>query len=497
MSSDVFAPMFPANDRHPAVGAEMNPASLEETTFAPAAPCDVQDLLNSPCRALEVEYKSWRNLDHPEDRAELARDIAALANHGGGFIVFGFHEQALTPDDSDPFRTNCTSERVAAIVQTYLDPAVPCAVVTGISTTGTLHPVIRVASHGTTPVCVKLDGPLIDRERLIERGAYYIRKHNPASSGRALGLLFPQSARIEVAQEWAPLIRRCVRYDREALLGLLDVSLEGRTSAPEFAQRLLTWHRAAHDAFMTLVPRSPVAESLARNHYVLSYGIELARSEALEHAQLPERLRHTVFSVQEQFRSGCNMFDLPYQRGMQARFVLDPSSGEADCDFLEAAWLRARNPGEMADFWRVSPRGLATIVRAYAEDQTQPVERPSVRRGTYMSPDVLTQEIAELVCHARAFARLFAGAQRVSFRCEWRGLAGRRIFDPDGRWSHHGPALGDQCVATLQLPVARLVHAWPDAVAHLIAPVIRTVEPGLMLDANWVRAQAPNWAADG
>jgi hypothetical protein len=182
------------------------------------------------------------------------------------------------------------------------------------------------------------------------------------------------------------------------------------------------------------------------------------------------------------------MFDPPYRRAVQARFVVDPASGDAEQDFLETAWLRDRNPGETADFWRVSPRGLATIIRGYAEDMTQSPPLPPIRPGTCLSPTSLTQEVAELVCHARAFARLFGGVRRVAFRCEWWGLAGRELFDLDARWAHRGPAPDDRRVANAQVPVATLAQAWPEVVALLIAPVLRAFEPDLLLDADWVRA---------
>ncbi len=497
MPSEALAPLLPANDIRPLDNLYLGSGSPEDAAFAPAAPCDVQDLIDSPCRTLEVEYKSWRNLDHAEDRAELARDIAALANHGGGFVVFGFNERTLGPDDTDPFRTNCTIERVTAIVQAYLDPPPTCEVVIAMSAEAVLHPVIRVGGHGTTPVCVRQDGPAVGGARLIERGAIYVRTHGLIASGRAIGVPCPQSSKVEISQDWAALIRRCVRRDREALLGMLDATIEGRTAAPDAAQRLRTWHRAARSAFQLLVPRSPVADSLARRHYALSYGFELVRPEMVEHAQLPERLRRAVFDVQTQFRSGWNMFDPPYRRGVQARFMTDAASGDEETDFLEAAWLRLRIPTETADFWRVSPRGLATIIRSYPEDLPQPAPAAPTHPGTSLSPGVLTQEVAELVCHARAFARLFSGIQRVWFRCEWWGLSGRALYDPDERWVHRGPALGDQCVATMQVPIARLTQAWPEVVAQLIAPPLRAVEPDLALDAAWVRGQAPRWASPG
>src|SRR6202044_1944391 len=186
--SEALAPPLPANDTLPLGTTPFGP---EDTVFEAAAPSDVQDLVDAPCRTLEIEYKSWRNLDHAEDRAELARDIAALANNGGGFVVFGFNERTLAPDDTDPFRTNCTIERVRAIVQTYLDPPVHCEVITTMSAAGTVHSVIRVDSHGTTPVCVSKDGPVVGGVRLIERGTCYVRKHGPLGIGRWLGVPCP------------------------------------------------------------------------------------------------------------------------------------------------------------------------------------------------------------------------------------------------------------------------------------------------------------------
>jgi hypothetical protein len=502
MPSEVLAPLAPdrtiaANDLTPleVVGGTLFRPSPEDTVFAVAAPADVKDLIEAPCRALEVEYKSWRNLDHAEDRAELARDIAALANHGGGFIVFGFQERTMKPDETDPFRTNCTGERVAAIVRTYLDPPVRCDVVPVLSAAGVVHPVIRVAEHGATPVCVRQDGPIVGNEKLIERGAVYIRKHGPIVAGRHIGVPCPQSAKIEMPQDWVPLIRRCVRRDREALLGMLEAAIEGRPQTPDLAQLLLTWHGAARAAFLPLVSRSPVADSLARRHYALSYGFELIRPETLEPAQLADALRRTVFELQAQFRSGWNMFDPPYRRAVQARFVMDPATGDDAQEFLETAWLRDRNPGETADFWRVSPRGLATIVRGYVEDMAQSPPLPPVPPGTCLSPGALAQDVAELVWHARAFARLFSGVRRVAFRCEWWGLRGRELFDPDARWAHRGPALDDRRVAGLQVPIAALAQTWPEVVAQLIAPVLRAFEPDLVLGADWVRSQAPKWAS--
>ena len=481
------------HDAQSAGHAEM-PASAtasESAVFAAAAPSDLQSLVDTPCRTLDVEYKSWRNLKHIEDRAELARDIAALANHGGGHIVFGFHEGTLAAEDNHPFWTDCTAEQVAAIVCTFLDPPVQCEVATLRSAIGNSHPVLRVPGHGVVPICIRQDGPLVGQARLIERGCYYTRKHAVVARGQYIGVPMPRSGRLEMPQEWAPLIRRCVRQDREALLAMIEASIEGRKQTPALAKRLEAWHAAAHAAFLVLAPLSPRAEHLTHRHYALSYGFELIGPEMLEHAQLPELLRRVVFELQPMFRGAMNMFDPPYRRAVRPRFTVDAATGDAETDFLEVAWLRDRPPTETTDFWRVSPRGFASIVRDYTEDRAGQSQQP----GTRFSPNVLAREIAQLVCHARALLRFFAGVPRVSLRCEWWGLAGRELFDPETGWANRNPAVDDHRLVTLQVPAASLAQAWPDVVAQIMAPVLRVFEPDLALGPDWVRAQSAQWDA--
>jgi hypothetical protein len=465
----------------------------EGDAFTAASPSDLAGLINAPCRALDVEYKSWRNLRHLEDRAELARDIAALANHGGGYIVFGFREDTLAPEDNHPFWTNCTAEQVATIVRAFLDPPVQCEVVIEQSLIGNRHPIIRVPSHGIAPICVRLDGPVVGKARLVERGVYYTRKHGAAVQGKYVGVLLPKSDRIDMPQEWGPLIRRCVRQDRETLLAMIDAAIEGRKQVPSITRQLDAWHTAAHDAFLRLVPLSPVAEQLRTRHYALSYCFELVGQEMLEPAQLPELLRRSVFEVQPMFRGVLNMFDPPYRRAVQARFTVDPATGNDETDFLEVGWLRDRPPSETADFWRLSPRGFGTIVRDYSEDRSAQNHVLGTRPGTRFSPNVLAQEIGELVCHTRALAKHFSGVRRVWYRCEWWGLAGRELFDPDNAWAFRRPAADDHRLVKLQVPAASLAQAWPEAVAQIMAPLLRCFEPDLALDADWVRAQAAGW----
>lgn len=53
---------------------------------------DLGDLVNEPRETLDVEVKDWLDLDNHDHRAMLAKEIIALANHGGGYILIGFTE---------------------------------------------------------------------------------------------------------------------------------------------------------------------------------------------------------------------------------------------------------------------------------------------------------------------------------------------------------------------------------------------------------------------
>jgi predicted HTH transcriptional regulator len=54
---------------------------------------DLSELVAGRSEDLGVEYKAWMETSQPEIRAKLARHIAALANHGGGYLIFGVDDK--------------------------------------------------------------------------------------------------------------------------------------------------------------------------------------------------------------------------------------------------------------------------------------------------------------------------------------------------------------------------------------------------------------------
>jgi predicted HTH transcriptional regulator len=68
------------------------------------------EIVDSPVERPEVEYKAYLDLTEAKHRADLARHIAALANYGGGHIVFGIDNKgqpATTSSTLDTVPSKC------------------------------------------------------------------------------------------------------------------------------------------------------------------------------------------------------------------------------------------------------------------------------------------------------------------------------------------------------------------------------------------------------
>jgi hypothetical protein len=193
------------------------------SSFSDSPSADLADLVDFPRETLDIELKAWMDLDNRLAQAKLARHIAALANHGGGYLVFGFEDDGTRcperPTDLGAFNR----DRFASIVRRYLTPAFQCDVTLAVANDGVSFPIVRVPSHGAVPVAAKADGPHEGRQgpQGITSGAYYIRKPGP------------ESAPVMTAEEWRPLIRRCVLNDRDQLLSEIAIAVRPGARAAE------------------------------------------------------------------------------------------------------------------------------------------------------------------------------------------------------------------------------------------------------------------------
>jgi hypothetical protein len=240
-------------------------------------------------------------------------------------------------------------------------------------------------------------------------------------------------------------------HDRAAIFGALDAALRGN-GPPHLnvGDALKRWHDAAHTVFIRDASAQSVRPALVRSHWQVSYVVESDDGQILKQENLKEILRQVYAEVQDTVRSGWNMID---------------------------------------------PYGVMMLT-PYWEDSLGQQNQPNA--GTWLSPNWTVRSLAEIVRHARGMTERFDNPTAVTFRCEWHGLRDRKLHSPGTLWSMRSfVSRSDQRTAVGSYPVTMLPNSWPDVVADLVAPLMRSFSTDEVLDPSWIRGQAPNWLRHG
>ena len=435
---------------------------------------ELTDLVNNPEERLHVELKSWLDLSEPKHRADLARHICAISNFGGGYIVFGFDDtKAPCGKRSQDFRLDHDS--VASITKKYLDPSVHCDVRKVTSDLGNEHLIVVIPPHSSTPICAKANGPEINGKiQGIVAGWHYTRKPGP------------ESVAIANAADWKDIIRRCALHDRSAILAAVTAALADTTSsiAQEKTEILPLWAEAANQTYVKLIGDKEFKVPLHDCRIQFTYIVHTAEPETLPHKEFTNLLRQLCFEVDQEVSSGWSLFYVFDVRDKAPNWKSDPNAGIGDVDFLESNLV---NPDRTFgfDFWRVAPTGVATTIREYWEDSQNFATTPR----SILSPILMERALFELVRHAEVFSSRFTTPLRVEFCCEWSGLRGRRLTDPNSPpFFSSKPATMDKVRTQGTWAVGKLATEKPQIVAELGSRVARAFD-WHDFTPQWVKSQ--------
>lgn len=378
------------------------------------------DLLLAPREDLDCEIKNWLDLANSADaKATFAKAVLALANHGGGFVVFGL-SQATTGFTEAPDRPatldGYDQDLINGIVANYCDPALHCSVSFVVAPDGALHPIVTVPGGHRMPVRAKRASP---DSKTVQNNAIYMRRPGPRSET-------PQTS-----QDWDILLARCQANRRDELFdqirGLIAGALPPAPPAPE-PDRLGEWIGHCRARWSQLVDSVPADTDPRMPHGRYSIGYEIiGDSKPVTLVQLPDVLRASVVR-----HTGWPPFWLPTRRGITP-YAMD---GAIEC------WIGGdtENPPENrdaahADFWRIDPSGLAYLIRGYEEDDFGGRQaRKSYPPAAAFDLVIPVWRIGEALLHAeRLAANLFNGPTTVKFSVTYEGLAGRTLVALDGR----------------------------------------------------------------
>ena len=409
----------------------------------------------NPAEDLDAEYKGWLDLRKEPHRANLAKAVIALANHGGGVVVLGFEELstgwvARPKPVSVP---DVTQDSVNGAVHRYAEPQLHCRLYfVEHPDVGSVHPVIRVPG-GDVPVMSKRDQP----EGGLRQHKVYVRKPGPRSEE-------PQAA-----DEWRALLDRCVRERREDLLDSIRGIVLGRVDVSNLdhtSDELEDFMTSSRERWMELVQAVP-EDALSRfpdGHYEVA--ISLVDAQPV--VRLPE-LKDRLAVAQGVRTSGWPPFldigvedlrPLPFEDCIEA-WLGRPSSRNTYSD------------SQYADFWRASLAGQLYVIRGYEEDG---IERGGPLRrspGTILAINISVIRVWECLRFASHFMSTFEGAEEIIVRCQYTGLNGRSLIDrlAPGFSNRQGICRAGEVPLTGQFSLQQLEDNMPEVLQHLMAPL--------------------------
>jgi hypothetical protein len=416
-----------------------------------------EDWLISPMESLDIEAKCWLDMNDIESKGTIAKALIALENHGGGYLVIGFSENAsgvLSPDSNRPPNLAAFgTDEINAIIKKYAEPAFHAHVTFQKNPdSGDEFPVIRSPGTSKVPVRSCSETP----NGTLKNKVYYIRRPGPSSEAPLDG------------SEWDALIRRSVLNQRSEIIDIL------RSFIPA----------AAPGNLKAIVDEREVLNQFSRDSFARWTSI----NESLKDDHLAKiKLGYFSFSCQVVGKSkGLNTGEilssvegLRRYTGWPIFVALHQSESKPYLinGALEASLVNIQRPNPAhADFWRIHPDGLFYLLRGYQEDclETLSESRKVRAPGTGIDLTIPTWRVAEFLLRSEELARsMFEDGFTMLVRCEWTGLKERELFMFNPRRMIFD---GHRCKAPSVITEQKLTqdvieNLLPEAVKRLTSPL--------------------------
>ena len=417
----------------------------------------IQFIIDNLQENLEVEAKNWLNgLADNGSKATLAKEIIALANHGGGYVFIGFDDGGAELTEMEPEAGQLeafTQDAVAGLVQRYVSPPCQCRVEFASKNGSDIrHPVIVVPGNHRTPLFAARGGP--DDEMIS--GRVYVRRPGGSS----------EEARTQ--DDWEKLIERLVKARQSEMLHsfreVLDPSsrvLEPEQSSLEDwqAENVTLW-REIVDRFDEDDPRR-----LASGFWTVSFAIAPFNTPSL--AALNTALDR----------------DMPKHSGWPPFTYLhrDPVRPRAQGDLI-TAYIGGLQDGEVpanrtdhADYWRVSRDGKGFLLRPMQEDRAGYLGNVHPRpEGPFFDWVLPVYRATEVLKFIEALAGQFGG-EEPSFQLllTYHNTQNRQLTQHDHRYNLWDGAVchAEQIENRIEAPVADIEGNLEELVHSLLTPV--------------------------
>jgi hypothetical protein len=407
----------------------------------------IQFIIDNLAENLEVEAKNWLGgLKSNEMRAKLAKELIALANHGGGLVFIGFDDEndlaEISPQTGE--LEAYTQDNIASIVLKYAEPPFQCEIELVQKTSSEIvHPVIIVPGQHRTPVYAKSGSP--DQSSLLTSHIYVRR---PGGSSEA--------ARTQ--DDWEKLLERLVKARQDELISAIRTVINPPTVERSKRVSLADWHNESYSEWKNLTNALPADSThrLSKGHWAFSFQISDFNSQSL--AILNQYLRNEVPKL-----TGWPVFTYLHQ---------PERTPNARGDVIQA-WLADTSHADAkhSDFWRIDRSGRGFILRPMQEDYNGfGQDRMSGPLFDWSLPVWRTAELFKFVEH---FGKRFAGSEaEFDAMVRYHGTRGRSLYNRDWSWNlDGGTASSDPIENGFSGRISTIGSNLPEIVQQLMQPV--------------------------
>jgi hypothetical protein len=323
---------------------------------------------------------------------ELTKDIMAMANTDGGYIVIGVSEvesgfrlDGLAPDQAGTFE----SSEVCRFVQKYADPPVNVRVMK-VTHQGLLFVVLEIPRFADTPHLCQRDYPEVLRDREL-----YVRTDNN------------ESAPIKSSTDFRALIETSIRNRADSLLSSFRTILTGsagsENASPTDEEQFQGQIDGARAQFALLNP-------LAEKSY--DYYIETVFEPAAfdQYRFATNRLESAAQHAHVDFVGWPFLFFPSVRRELLSRTDEGIEVLISTTDFVNQ---------DILDFWRLNESGLF-----YKRELTPTINTPP---ATTSAPRILWQFAEAIYCLSRLYQQLLSDSDLVTLSITIHGTRGRTL----------------------------------------------------------------------
>jgi hypothetical protein len=432
----------------------------------------IDELVTRPSEGLSVEVKTWIDPGAPEGAAKIVRAALALRNRNGGYLIVGFDDKTLLPDNGNApsdVRATFHLDKIQGLVSRYSAELFEIGVAYG-TRYGRDYPVIKIPSGVLWPVAAKAD--LMDSanaKKLVRLGEVYFR------TLRANGTVSTAPARPE---DWREIADICFE-NREKDFGRL---LRRYVGSPDTAVFLQSLHQ--HGVPIPRPFRQRAIELLdvgeARFRQALAARKLTADEQALADAgsfsvalvvdpphadALPDRaFISTIGAGNPQYTGWPAWLDSSQFSDPNSRPKVAEKAWEALIVSVAAGWSRH------LDFLRFDPKGEFYHRRNLQDDVTD-----KIKPQTALDPVIVIIRVAEHIAAGLAVVKALGWEPEttwLAFAFRWTKLRGRKLYpwaNPGITINSYDVAHDDEAMTSVELSL----DTSPTAIAPVVEQAMR------------------------